>query len=102
MPSEFVIHCPRIVFDRFNAAVNQLPPEQAQAVGNAIDMFLWAFRDSEGQHPRVDLTGPPRLLVQPTRGSFTSGGVRIDFARDRTLDPSPVVVLSITVAPSSP
>jgi hypothetical protein len=100
MPKEFVIHCPRIVFDRFNATVNQLPPDQALAVGNAIDMFLWAFRDDAGHYPRIDLAGPPRLLLQPTRGTFTSGVVRIDFVCDRTLDPSPVVVLSVTVAPS--
>jgi hypothetical protein len=102
MPREFVIHCPRIVFDRFNATVNQLSPDKAQAVDGAIDMFLWAFRDDSGHYPRIDLTGPPRLVLQPTHGTFVSGGVTIDFVCDRTLNPSPVVVLSITIAPPSP
>jgi hypothetical protein len=99
MTREFVIHCPRIVFDRFNVTLTNLPPDQAQAAGNAIDMFLWAFRDDAGHYPRIDLAGPPRLLVQPARGTFASGGVTIDFICDRTLDPSPVVVLNITVNP---
>jgi hypothetical protein len=102
MPKEFVIYCPRLMIDDFDDTVARLPDAQAQVASDAIDMFLWVFRDVDGRFPRIDVSGGPRVLLQPTRGSFTSGGVRIDFVCDRTLDPSPVVVLSISVARPSP
>ena len=96
MSKKYVIHCPPIVFDDFNAIVARLPADQAQGASEAADMLMRLFRDDAGNPPKVNLRGAPRVLLNAAAAKIEYGGATIDFLLDTTLDPGQVVVLSIT------